>query len=122
MARISIDDSVLTIALSPVDKFFALHGNVRIPIAHVTGAVVEDENGWNYLWKLMGTSLPGIKVAGSFFTSEGLAFCDFGNGKNCVVISTSHEMFKRVAVQLDADQDAREMAGRIASLAVAPPQ
>ncbi|MDQ6823586.1 MAG: hypothetical protein M3Z07_03735, partial [Candidatus Eremiobacteraeota bacterium] len=62
------------------------------------------------------TSLPGIKVAGSFFTSDGLAFCDFGNGKNCVVIDTTNEMFKRVVVQLDPDQDAHAVAGQINGL------
>lgn len=113
MARISIDNDIITIELSPVDKFFSLHGNLRIPVAHVTGATVEDENGWNYLWKLMGTSLPGIKVAGSFFTADGLAFCDFGNGKNCVVLDTTNEMFKRVVVQLDESQNAQDVAAQI---------
>ena len=116
MAQISIENGIVTVQLSPADKFFALHGNLRIPLAHVTRAVVEDENGWKYLWKLLGTNLPGMKVAGSFFTSDGLAFCDFGNGKNCVVLDTSNEMFKRVVVQLDSGQDARQMADRITGL------
>lgn len=116
MAHISIDNDILTVELSPADKFFALHGNLRIPLAHVTRAVVEDENGWKYLWKLLGTNLPGIKVAGSFFTSDGLAFCDFGNGQNCVVLDTTNEMFKRVVVQLDRSQDAQGMADRITAM------
>jgi len=120
MAQVSIDSGVLTIRLSPADKFWALHGDIHLPIEHITGAAVEDENGWHYLWKLMGTSMPGIKVAGTFLTGGDLAFCDFGDGRNCLVLDTTHETYKKFVIELDPDQDAAQVARQVNALVAKP--
>lgn len=106
MARIAIESNNLHVQLSPMDKVWAVHGSLVIPLAHVTLARVEDENGWQHLWgKIIGTNAPGLKMAGTFFYPGGLAFLDYADGKNCVVLETQHERFKHVIVQLDRDQN-----------------
>jgi hypothetical protein len=114
MAKVDISDGTLTIALSPADKFWSMHGSFHIPLAHVTGAEVVTENGWHFVWnKLIGTNAPGIKIAGTYFTGDGIVFCDFGNGTNCIEIATQHERYKKLIVELDPDQDRDSIVAQI---------
>lgn len=116
MARISLDGNTISIELSAIDKFWAVHGSLEIPLAHVTLARVEQENGWAHMWrKLMGTSAPGLKMAGTFFMSGGLAFLDYSDGRSCLVLETQHETYKQVIVQPDDDRDLDALAAEINS-------
>jgi hypothetical protein len=114
MPKVTIEGDDVVIALSPMDKFWALHGSMRIPREHITGARVEDENGWKRMWgKIIGTNAPGLKIAGTFFGNGGLMFCDYGSGRNCLVIETRDETYKTVIVQVDEDQDAAAIAAQL---------
>lgn len=102
MAKIAIESNTVHVQLSNLDKIWAFHGSLQIPLAHVTSARVEDENGWAHMWrKLIGTDAPGLKMAGTFFMPGGVAFLDYADGKSCVVIETQHEAYGQVIVQLD---------------------
>ena len=105
MANVTIENNSVTIELSTMDKIWAVHGGLKIPLAHITSARVEDENGWHYWCRIAGTSVPGLKTAGTFFANGGLAFLDFGTGRNCLVLETEHETYKTVIVQTGDDPD-----------------
>lgn len=114
MARIDIEGNSVRIQLSTLDKIWAVHGSLDIPLAHVRRAFVEDENGWQHLWrKIVGTNAPGLKMAGTFFMQGGLAFLDYGDGRNCLVLETTHERYKLVIVQPDREQDPDALAAEI---------
>lgn len=114
MARISIESNVVSITLSTMDKIWAVHGSLQIPLANIKLARVEDESGWEHLWrKIVGTNAPGLKMAGTFFLDGGLAFLDYGDGRNCLVLDTQHERYKTVIVQPDRDQDPDALAAEI---------
>ncbi len=114
MPQVSIESDAVQIHLSTLDKVWAFHGSLQIPLAHVTLARVEDENGWTHMWrKLAGTSAPSLKMAGTFFMPGGLAFLDYGDGKHCLVLETNHENYGQIIVQLDDDQDADQIAAEI---------
>ncbi len=114
MARISIESNTIGITLSGMDKIWAVHGSLQVPLAHVTLAHVEDENGWQHMWrKLIGTNAPGLKMAGTFFVPGGLAFLDYSDGRNCLVLETQHERYKQIIVQPDRDQDPDALAAEI---------
>lgn len=114
MARIAIESNNVQIQLSPMDKVWAVHGSLSIPLAHVKLARVEDENGWQHMWrKIVGTNAPGLKMAGTFFMPGGLAFLDYAGGKNCLVLETEHETYKHVIVQVDRDQNPDAIAAEL---------
>jgi hypothetical protein len=114
MARIAIESNNVTIELSPMDKIWAVHGSLQIPLAHIVRAMVEDENGWHHFWrKLVGTDAPGMKMAGTFFLPNGLAFLDYSDGRSCLVLQTQHERYQTVIIQPDRDQDPDALAGEI---------
>ncbi|HEY9180364.1 MAG TPA: hypothetical protein VIO32_06560 [Candidatus Baltobacteraceae bacterium] len=114
MARIAIESNNIQIQLSPMDKVWAVHGSLTIPLAHVKLARVEDESGWTHMWgKIIGTNAPGLKMAGTFFFPGGLAFLDYGSGRNCLVLETGHETYTYVIVQLDSDQNPDAIAAEL---------
>ncbi|HEY5258568.1 MAG TPA: hypothetical protein VIJ12_09350 [Candidatus Baltobacteraceae bacterium] len=113
MATITIENGTLSVLFSPADKFWSIHGSFHIPLEHVTGARAVTENGWHYFWKIAGTSLPGVKVAGTFLTGDGMAFCDFGTGANCIDIEIRHEFYKKLVVELDVGQDPSAVVAEI---------
>lgn len=106
MAKIAIENNNVQVHISDLDRIWAMHGSLEIPLAHVTSARVEDESGWAHMWrKLIGTNAPGLKMAGTFYMPGGLAFLDYGDGKNCVVIETQHETYKSIIVQVERGDD-----------------
>ena len=120
MIRVDIEGDELVLELSPWEKFWAIHGNVRIPLDHITAVRIEDENGWKRMFaKLMGTNAPPFKIAGIYFGNGGLIFCDYADGKQCLVVDTAHERYNSVIVQL-TDQDPRTVVQQIESRIKAP--
>ena len=106
MATVSVDQQNLRVELGPWDHFWAFSGSLTIPLAHVKGVVVADEGTWSRAWtKLIGTSAPGLKTAGTFFSKDGLVFCDYSSGKNCLEISVEHEFYSKLVIQLDGSAD-----------------
>jgi hypothetical protein len=114
MARIAIESNSIQVKLTGMDEIWAFHGSMQIPLAHITAARVEDESGWTHMWrKIIGTSMPGVKMAGTFFMPGGLAFLDYGDGHSCLVLETQHERYKNIIVQPDRDQDPDALAAEI---------
>lgn len=114
MAKVSIESNAVLVTLSTTDKILAVHGSLRIPLAHVKRAQVEDESGWQQMFlKLIGTNAPGIKMAGTFYLDGGLAFLDYAGGRACLVLQTTHETYAQVIVQTDRDQDPDALAAEI---------
>jgi hypothetical protein len=113
MATVTVDDSSVSIILSPVDQFLAFHGSFKIPLSHVVDATMADEDIWvRSFSKLVGTNAI-VKTAGTFLTMDGLMFCDFRDGKNCLQLTLRDETYKRMAVQLDEGVDPAALAQQI---------
>jgi len=115
MIRVDVTGNEVVVELSPWEKMWAVHSDLRIPLDHITGARVEDENGWKRMWtRFIGTAAPPFKIAGLYFGNGGLIFCDYTDGKDCLVLDTEHERYGSVIVQL-TDQDPRTVAQQIGS-------
>ena len=113
MARIDCDGKRVDIELSHLDEVLALHGSLHIPLTHVRSARHEPVPEEWFRGFRMGTNLPGIKVAGTFLTGEGMLFYDFHDPGRCLILELSHEHYRRVVVEVDKDQDPGEIASRI---------
>lgn len=113
LAQVSIDNGVLNVNLSLLDRMLAFHGSFHIPLSHITNAFVSDFEDLELQYKLEGTNWGIVKSAGVFANPQGLIFCDVGGEANCLVIETRGERFARIAVQLPAGQDANALAHQI---------
>jgi hypothetical protein len=123
MVQVAVDPDALRIRLSPMDAVLSLHSSFELPFEHVVAARVEDENGWHHLWrKVYGTNAPGLKMAGTFYLPEGLAFLDYSSGSRCLVIETRHERYRTIIVQLGPDADVDGLAAEINQRAQKQPE
>jgi hypothetical protein len=113
MASVNIADGVLHVELRFWDKILAVHGALHIPLAHVRAARADTAPPVPWFSKLIGTNAPGLKAAGTFFTSDGLAFYDYGAGAECLVLELEHETYKLAVIEIDRPDSAAAAAQRI---------
>lgn len=117
MAHIELEPDRVSVHLSPLDEVLALHGSLHLPYRYLT-SVVHDPvpPGWFHGFRA-GTNIPGIKIAGTFFNGDGVVFYDFHDPARCLTFELAHQLYKRVVVQVNKDQDpdalARQIAARI---------
>ncbi len=113
MAKVEIENDSLSIELSLLDRMLAFHGSFHIPLSHVTNAYVSDLEELELQFRLAGTNLGFLKMAGVFANPAGLIFCDISGESDCLVVETRGERFPRIAVTLPAGTDANALAHRI---------
>jgi hypothetical protein len=113
MAIVSIADGVVHVELRLWDKILAVHGSLHIPLTHIESAAAGDPPPVPWFSKLIGTNAPGLMAAGIFFTSEGLAFYDYGAGRPSLVLELHHERYARAVIEIDFPQTPEEAAGMI---------
>jgi len=113
VARIEVRDDQIDIRLSLAEEVLALHGTLHIPLRHVMGVSAEPVPPAAWRGMRIGTNVPGVVVAGTFFTAEGAVFYDMRHGDRCVTIELAGERYKRVVVEVDPGQDPQVVASEI---------
>jgi hypothetical protein len=115
MAHVTLDEGILSVTLSLPEQLFSFHGSFHIPLAHVTNAYVSSLNDLELQLRLLGTGAGSLMTGGIFTTPEGIIFCDVHGQRDCLVIETQNERFRRLAFTLDKDQDPNALAHQITS-------
>lgn len=105
MARVAMEEQGVTIRLNWVDEVLALHGSLHIPYRHIVGVSTEEiPEAWLHGIRV-GTNLPGMKVAGTYSTEDGMIFCVFRDRAQCLTLELTHERYVRVVVEIDPVQN-----------------
>lgn len=115
MARIELEPTRIGVILNPLDEVLALHGSLHIPYSHIRSVRHEPVPEALFRGVRIGTNIPGIKVAGSFFTTEGVIFYDFHDPSRCLIFELDHETYKKAVVEVDRSQDPATLAAQIAT-------
>lgn len=110
MAHIELEAGRVGVRMSPLDEILALHGSLHIPYSHIRSVVFEPVPPAWFRGIRIGTNVPGVKVAGTFFTGEGAIFYDFHDPNRCLTFELDHEHYRRVVVQVDEDQSPAALA------------
>lgn len=113
MAHIELGADRVGVQMSPLDEVLALHGSLHIPYSHVRSVVFEPVLAAWCRGIRIGTNVPGVKVAGTFFTDEGAIFYDFPAPNRCLTFELDHEHYRRVVVQVDEDKSPAALATEI---------
>ena len=113
MAHISIDDSTLVVEVEGMDKLWALKSRLTIPLEHVRGAtvdpgIVSEDQGW----KLGGSRIPGVIVAGTFQQDGERVFWDVHDKSRAVVIELRDETYARLVVEVPDPRSTVELVER----------
>jgi hypothetical protein len=102
MTEISISDGNLVLEVEGFDKLWSFKSHLRIPIAHVLRIYADPEIAQHW-WKglrLLGTHVPGVIAAGTFYQHGEWIFWDVHHPGNAVVLELDHERYKKLIVEV----------------------
>jgi hypothetical protein len=84
------------------DKLWALRSRLEIPLSHIKGARVDDDDakGWWHGVKVGGADIPGVVTAGAFYTKGRLVFYDTHKPEHTIVVDLDHENYDALILQV----------------------
>jgi hypothetical protein len=103
MVKVDILGDRAVFDVEGLHQLWALRSRLEIPLAHITGAEYspDEVGGWWHGWKLMGTDVPGVFAAGTFYYHGELVFWDVHDPARTVVVSLNHERYKKLIIEVD---------------------
>lgn len=102
VAEVEFKGDVLIIHVTGWDKVWALKSQLTIPIAHIVGAEPGADAAQRW-WKgirMPGTHLPGVIIAGTFFTEGGRVFWDVHDSERAVAISLRDDRYTEIVIEV----------------------
>ena len=103
MVTISVNEGTLVIEVQGMDKLWSFRSRLDIPLVHITGAsqAPDEAKGWFDGLRLMGTHLPGVISAGTFYEDGGLVFWDVHDTSRAIAIALEHERYQKLVVEVE---------------------
>jgi hypothetical protein len=107
MVEISVVGDMAVFEVEGWDKLWSLRSRLEIPLAHIKGAHADPAPamGWFDGLKLIGTAIPNIFKAGTFYQDGGYVFWDVHHPEKTIVIELDHEHFAKLIIEV-ADPNA----------------
>jgi hypothetical protein len=118
MAELIVRGDDLIVHLSPGEKIWGFHGNIRVPLTSIR-SVAADTNPWPKLrgWRMAGINLPGRAAMGTRRHGGGYDFCILHRQQPAVQIEAATGRFSRFVISVPEGGDAEAEAARIAAAA-----
>jgi hypothetical protein len=103
MVEVTIEGDRAVFEVEGWDKLWSLRSRVEIPLAHITGveANMDQVNQWWHGVKVMGTDVPGLFAAGTFYYHGDLVFWDVRHPANTIIVSLDHERYRRLIIEVE---------------------
>ena len=73
----------------------------------------EAARGWWHGLKIIGSIIPGILTAGTFYEQGGMVFYDVHDPERTIVLDLDHERYKRLIVEVEDPDKTRAMIERV---------
>jgi hypothetical protein len=85
------------------DKVWSLRSRLEIPLAHITGveADIDRVNQWWHGLRVIGTDMPGLFAAGTFYYHGELVFWDVRHPAGTIIVSLDHERYRKLIVEVE---------------------
>jgi hypothetical protein len=108
---LEVKEGNLVLHVRGADKFWALKSMLEIPLQHLAGVRADPKiaRGWWHGLKLIGTDLPGVLWAGTFYQHGKRIFWDVHDPENTIVIELRHEKYGELIVEVRDPGAAVEM-------------
>jgi len=102
MIDVSIQDDRIIFEVKELDQLWSLQSRLEIPIIHIKAAHMDTHPamGWFQGFKLMGSDIPNIFKAGTFYQDGGLVFWDVHIPENTIVVDLNHERFQKLVIEV----------------------
>lgn len=102
MVDLKIKDDDLVVTMRGVGRLLALRHRVSVPVSAITG-VRHDPHAVRGLWKgwrIPGTHVPGVLVAGTYYAGGRKAFWFASRAGRALVIDLEGHEFDRIVVEV----------------------
>jgi hypothetical protein len=118
MAELIVDDNDLVVHLTPGEKIWGFHGDVRIRLSSIV-SVAPSLDPWLRLrgWRMAGVNLAGYAAMGTRRHSDGYDFCILHRDRPAVQVDVASGRFSRLVICVPEGRDPNTEAARIAAAA-----
>ena len=102
MVEISIEGDKAVFTVQGWDKLWSLRSRLEVPLAHVRDAHADPSPamGWFQGLKLLGTDVPNVFRAGTFYQDHGWVFWDVRHPGRVIVVKLRDERSQRLVVEV----------------------
>ncbi len=103
MVELEVEDGKLKIHVKGADQLWAFRSTLEIPLAHITGVRTDPSiaDGWWKGFKLVGTNLPGVIAAGTFYQHGKTVFWDVHHGENAIILDLHDDRYDELIVEVE---------------------
>jgi hypothetical protein len=109
MVQISVNGDRVHFDVEGLDKFWAFRSRLDIPLAHILAVKIDPDaaRGWWHGLRIMGSNIPGVLTAGTFYQQGGIVFYDVHDPERTIVLELEHQTYKRLIVEVEDPQKIR---------------
>jgi len=102
MVDVTIEGDRALFNVEGTHKLWSFRSVIEIPLAHITGIEADpDQVGqWWHRIKLIGTDVPGLFAAGTFYYHGEVVFWDVRDIAHTVIVSLEHERYKKLIIEV----------------------
>jgi hypothetical protein len=102
MVSVTVESDRAVFEVEGWDKVWSLRSRLEIPLAHITGveANVDQVSQWWHGLRVMGTDMPGLFAAGTFYYHGELVFWDVRHLHNTIIVSLDHERYRKLIIEV----------------------
>jgi|SRR6476660_9102407 hypothetical protein len=102
MVNVTVEGDLAIFEVEGIDKLWTFRSRLQIPLAHITHVEINrDQVGrWWHGIKVIGTDVPGLLGAGTFYYHGELVFWDVHDPANAVILSLEHERYKKLIIEV----------------------
>jgi hypothetical protein len=102
VVELEVKEGNLVLHVHGADKFWAMKSQLEIPLQHLAGVRADPKiaRGWWHGLKLIGTDMPGVLWAGTFYQQGKRIFWDVHDPEKTIVIDLRHEKYAELIVEV----------------------
>ena len=102
MVDVTIEADRAIFEIEGLDKLWSLRSRLEIPLKHITNVEADPSqvSRWWHGFKVIGTDVPGLFAAGTFYQQRGLLSWDMPHLENTIIVSLEHERPKKLSVEV----------------------
>jgi hypothetical protein len=103
MVKPEIVGENLILRMEGMDKIWAFRSELTIPLMHITDIRTDADiaREWWHGLRLLGSNLPGVITAGTFYQDGKRVFWDVHHPDVAVVISLADESYKELVIEVE---------------------
>ena len=102
MVDVTIEGDRAVFLVEGLHKLWSFRSQIEIPLAHITAVDADPEQVgvWWHGIKVLGTDVPGLFAAGTFYYHGELVFWDVFDTARTIIVSLAHERYKKLIIEV----------------------